>query len=42
MVTLILKSLGIEGSNIIGGGVGGAVGSFVGLKILANKEMEND
>ncbi|MDE0937375.1 MAG: hypothetical protein OSA89_15760 [Mariniblastus sp.] len=42
VVTLILKSLGIEGSSIIGGGVGGAVGSFVGVKILTNKKIESD
>ena len=38
VATLIAKSLGIENANIIGGGVGGAVGSIVGLKLFANKQ----
>ena len=36
--TLIAKSLGIESSNIIGGGVGGAVGSIAGFKLFSNKQ----
>jgi preprotein translocase subunit SecG len=36
--TLIAKSLGIESSNIIGGGVGGAVGSIAGFKLFNNKQ----
>lgn len=38
VATLIAKSLGIENTNIIGGGVGGAVGAVVGLKLFANKK----
>ena len=38
VATLIAKSLGIENTNIIGGGVGGAVGSVVGLKLFVNKK----
>ena len=33
VVTLIMKSLDIEGSNVIGGGVG----SFVGLKLFSKQ-----
>ena len=36
--TLIAKSLGFESSNIIGGGVGGAVGSIVWLKLYSKQQ----
>ena len=36
--TIIAKSLGIESSNIIGGGVGGAVGSIVGFKLYKKQK----
>ena len=38
VATIIAKSLGIESSNIVGGGVGGAVGSIVGFKLFNNKQ----
>ena len=38
VVTLITKSLGVEGSAVIGGAVGGAVGSVVWLKLHAKQK----
>ena len=38
VATLIAKSVGIDNTAIIGGGVGGAVGAVVGLKLFANKK----
>ena len=36
--TLIAKSFGFESSNIIDGGVGGAVGSIVWLKLYSKQQ----
>ena len=38
VVTLITKSLGVESSGMIGGGVGAAIGSAVGLKLFAKQK----
>ena len=40
VATVIAKSLGIESSNIIGGGVGGVVGSIAGFKIFSKQKNE--
>ena len=40
VATLIAKSFGIESSNMIGGGVGGAVGSIVGIKMFSKQKKD--
>ena len=39
--TLIAKMLGIESSAIIGGGVGGAIGAVVAVKLNSNSKNES-